>query len=79
MEPAADSLPPVLTVPEVAEFLRVTPKTVYGLVKRGELPSFRVGRTLRCRREDVQQFIAAKTEEEGFRQSEVAGSVRGAS
>lgn len=49
----------VLTVPEVAEYLRVTPKTVYALLKRGELPSFRVGRVVRCRRGDVEAFMSA--------------------
>ena len=49
--------PTVLTVPEVAEYLRVTPKTVYALIKRGELPSFRIGRAVRCRHSDVEQFI----------------------
>lgn len=49
--------PRVLTVPEVADVLRVTTKTVYALIKRGELPSFRIGRAVRCRQEDVERFI----------------------
>lgn len=48
----------VLTVPEVAGYLRVTPKTVYRLVKRGELHGFYVGRVLRLRRADVEKYIA---------------------
>lgn len=50
----------VLTVQEVAEFLKVTSKTVYSLVREGELPAFRVGRVLRCRRVDVDSFITAR-------------------
>ncbi len=50
--------PEVLTVPEVAQFLRVAEKTVYGLVKRGELKAFRVGRVMRCHRADVLSFVA---------------------
>lgn len=47
----------VLTIQEVARFLRVSAKTVYGLVKQQLLPSFRVGRAVRCRRTDVERFI----------------------
>jgi excisionase family DNA binding protein len=35
--------PAVLTVNEVAAYLRIHHSTVYRLVKRGELPGFRVG------------------------------------
>ena len=48
----------VLTVGEVAEVLRVNPKTVYGLAKKGLLPSFRVGRVMRWRRIDVNRFMS---------------------
>jgi excisionase family DNA binding protein len=66
MEPRGTSRPretvrEVLTIPEVAEVLRVTPKTVYGLAKRGALTSFRVGRALRCRRSDVERFMMDAT------------------
>ena len=35
------------TVLEAAEILRVRRDTVYGLIKRGELPAVRFGRTVR--------------------------------
>lgn len=58
MEPrGTESLDRVLTVAEVAEYLRVSTKTVYALVANGELPSFRIGRALRCRMSAVQAFI----------------------
>ena len=38
------SLPEVLTVAEVARFLRVDRKTVYDTIDRGDLPARRVGR-----------------------------------
>lgn len=50
----------VLTVQEVADYLKVTAKTVYGLVKAGELRTFRIGRAVRCRKVDVEQFIAER-------------------
>lgn len=54
-----DQTEEILTVPEVARYLRVTTKTVYALVRRGELTSFRVGRAVRVRRHDVEHFVAA--------------------
>jgi excisionase family DNA binding protein len=51
----------VMTVPEVAEFLRVTPKTVYALIREGELSAFRVGRVLRCHETAVHAFVGRRT------------------
>lgn len=48
----------VWTVHEVASYLRVTTKTVYNLVERRELRSFRVGRVLRFHMDDVMRFVA---------------------
>ena len=37
----------VLTVPEVAEILRVCTKTVYKLIKEGSIPHVKIGREIR--------------------------------
>ena len=37
------SLPTILTVQEVAEYLRVHPVTIYKLARRGGLPGFKIG------------------------------------
>lgn len=50
----------VLTVREVADYLKVTAKTVYTLVNDGELQSFRIGRAVRCKRADVESFINSR-------------------
>jgi excisionase family DNA binding protein len=34
---------PVLTVRELAKYLKVHPSTIYRLLKTGQLPAFRVG------------------------------------
>ena len=47
----------VLTVQGVADYLKVTSKTVYSLIKCGSLESFRVGRAVRCRLSAVEAFI----------------------
>ena len=46
-----------LTPIEVAEILKITKNTVYELVKRGEIPAYKVGRKLRIDKEDVQNYI----------------------
>jgi len=49
-----------MTRAEVADFLRVTPRTVYNMEKRGELKSYRVGpRHLVYRRADILALVGA--------------------
>ena len=55
------SLADILTVREVAEYLRVPEKTVYQLVRSGELPAFKAGRHWRVTSEAVGTFIASAT------------------
>ena len=52
---AAD-LPPVLTVDEVAAFLRTGRSATYEAVRVGQIPSIRVGRKIRVSRD---QLLAA--------------------
>lgn len=52
--------PALLTIEEVAEFLRVSKTSVYRLVERRELPFCRVGRTLRFTRTDLESYLAAR-------------------
>ena len=51
-----------LTPIEVAEILKITKNTVYELVKRGEIPAYKVGRKLRIDKEDVQNYINSQKE-----------------
>jgi excisionase family DNA binding protein len=46
-----------LTVQEVAELMRVSTMTVYRLIKAGELPAVRVGRSFRVRDIDVDAYL----------------------
>lgn len=46
-----------LTAIEVAEILKITKNTVYELIKRGELPAYKIGRKLRIDKEDVENYI----------------------
>ncbi|WP_066633520.1 substrate-binding domain-containing protein [Desulfolucanica intricata] len=45
-----------LTPKEVADILKITKNTVYELIKRGELPAYRVGRKLRVDPQDVEAY-----------------------
>jgi excisionase family DNA binding protein len=53
----------ILTIREVAEYLKVTEKTVYGLAQKHQIPGFKVGGQWRFRREDINAWIATQTAE----------------
>ena len=46
----------VLTVQEVSSYLRVHPSTIYRMLKRNQLPAFRVGSDWRFTVEAIDQF-----------------------
>jgi putative molybdopterin biosynthesis protein len=50
----------LLTVPEVADLLRVRESTVYTWAESGALPCYRVGRLLRFDRAEVQSWLASR-------------------
>jgi excisionase family DNA binding protein len=47
----------LLTVRELAAYVRVNPFTVYRWVEQNRIPHLRVGRTLRFRLDDINQFM----------------------
>lgn len=47
----------LMTVNELASYLRVHPATICRLVKRGELPAFRVGSDWRFNREIIDVWV----------------------
>ena len=49
-----------LTVQEVADLMRVSSMTVYRLIKAGELPAVRVGRSFRVAEPDVDTYLASR-------------------
>jgi len=49
-----------LTVQEVADLVRVSTMTVYRLIKAGDLPAVRVGRSFRVREQDVDVYLAGR-------------------
>ena len=47
----------ILTLPEVAQLLKVNDKTVYSLAQKGVLPGFKVGGQWRFKRVDIDAWI----------------------
>lgn len=47
----------ILTIDEVAAYLKLAKKTAYRLAADGKLPGFKVGGSWRFKREDVQRWI----------------------
>jgi excisionase family DNA binding protein len=54
-------LPVMLTISEVAEYLKLHELTVRRLAREGELPAFKVGRQWRIQREKLQEWIDARS------------------
>ena len=46
----------IMTVREVSEFLRVHPSTIYRMLKKKMLPSFRVGSDWRFSKAEIDKF-----------------------
>ena len=57
MTPNKDSSQ-IMTVEEVAEFLKLSKITIYKLVKKGQLPGFRVGNSWRFRKDKILDIIS---------------------
>ena len=49
-----------LTVAEVAEMMRVSTMTVYRLIKAGDIPAVRIGKSYRLSEEEVDRFLARR-------------------
>lgn len=47
----------ILTLKEVAEYLKLAEKTAYRLAAEGKLPGFKVGGSWRFQKEDIRQWI----------------------
>ena len=47
----------ILTLKEVAEYLKLAEKTAYRLVAEGKLPGFKVGGSWRFKRTDIEKWI----------------------
>lgn len=58
-QPGADEL---LTLAELEELLKVGRTTIYRLLSTREIPSYRIGRSVRVRRTDVDRWLEGRRE-----------------
>ncbi len=62
MPNCSENLPTrLLTGKDVAHLLRISPSQAYKIMRRGELPAVRIGRSIRVKPEDLESFIARNT------------------
>ncbi|KAB7772877.1 AlpA family transcriptional regulator [Xanthomonas sp. LMG 12462] len=54
----SDQLDEILTIDEVAAYLKASKRTVYRLAANGQLPAFKLGGTWRFRRGELDKWIA---------------------
>ena len=63
---------PLLTVPELAQFLRLEPQTIRALAREGKIPAFKIGRIWRFRRGDI-LIALKKAQEEAITEFKLSG------
>ena len=51
---------PILTIKDVADYLKVNERTIYRLAASAELPGFKVGNSWRFKQSELEQYIAAQ-------------------
>ena len=59
----ADTRRELVTTREVLRYLRVTPRTVYRLIRDGDLPAVRMGGRWRFRRTDLEAWLERQRQE----------------
>ncbi len=53
----------IMTIREVADYLKLTEKTAYRLAAEGKIPGFKVGGSWRFRRDEIEAWIDRQLEE----------------
>lgn len=61
-EEAVELMPIVYTMPEVARLLCIGRATAYNLAHQADFPDFRRGRSVRVRKDDLDEWIERKKE-----------------
>ena len=53
----------IMTIREVADYLKLTEKTAYRLTGEGKIPGFKVGGSWRFKRSDIENWIEVKKQD----------------
>ena len=51
----------ILTIKEICDLLQIHPATVYKLIRKGKIPSFRIGSDWRFRRDRIMRWMAEES------------------
>jgi excisionase family DNA binding protein len=54
----------IYTIPEVADYLKMSKSKVYDLVKRQKIPFIKIGRNVRIRQSDLLEWLEEMTRPE---------------
>ena len=60
-QPAMANEGEILTVKEVCDLLRIHRSTIYRLVRQGRIPTFKIGREWKFRKDLIVRWIAEQT------------------
>jgi excisionase family DNA binding protein len=52
----------ILTIPEVAQYLKISKSKIYYMVSKKQIPHIRLGRNVRVRETDLMRFLDKQVE-----------------
>lgn len=64
------SLPTIMTIEEVAEYLRVSERTVYDWASKGEIPCGKIGTAWRFKRSDIEAWVNKQLNTDSHKKSD---------
>ena len=47
----------IMTIPEIADYLKLSKSKVYKMVQKGDIPSIKIGKSVRLRRTDFVDWM----------------------
>ena len=53
----------IYTIPEVAQYLKLSKSKVYHLVQTGQMPHIRIGKNVRVRESDLKEWIDEQSQD----------------
>ena len=66
----------ILTIEEVAKYLRVSDRTVYDWAQKGEIPAGKIGTVWRFKKTEVENWVNARLSSDSVKQAEQAVQVK---
>lgn len=69
-----DNKAEIMTLKELAEYLKVAEKTIYRLVNENKIPAFKVGGSWRFRKAEIDNWIDKYQSSKGEDQSDDGGN-----